>query len=177
MDSPRPLFPPSDATSASRLLTLVGIVVVIAGLYFGRQVLIPLALAVVIAFLLTPIVEVLERCHLGRVPSVGVVLIVSFALAAAMGWGAANRLMDIMVHLPDYRANIHNKIEAVRAPASSGLGKATTTVNDLSRELATASTAAGATKVGKNAGKEPIAVQVATPPRNAAQYLRDVIGP
>jgi predicted PurR-regulated permease PerM len=90
-------------------LTLVGIVVVIAGLYFGRQVLIPLALAVVFAFLLTPIVGLLEKCHLGRVPSVLAVLVLSFALLAAVGWGVTNQLMEIMVHLPDYRANTHNK--------------------------------------------------------------------
>ena len=54
MDSPRALLPAKDVTAASRLLILVGIVVVIAGLYFGRRVLIPLA--VVLAFLLTPIV-------------------------------------------------------------------------------------------------------------------------
>lgn len=52
--SPRALLPAKDVTAASRLLILVGIVVVMAGLYFGRRVLIPLA--VVLAFLLTPIV-------------------------------------------------------------------------------------------------------------------------
>jgi len=66
MDTPRALLSTKDVTSGSRLLTLVGIVVVIASLYFGRQVLIPLALAVVLAFLLTPIVGLVERCRLGR---------------------------------------------------------------------------------------------------------------
>jgi hypothetical protein len=70
MDTPRALLSTKDVTSGSRLLTLLGIVVVIASLYFGRQVLIPLALAVVLAFLLTPIVGLVERCRLGRVPSV-----------------------------------------------------------------------------------------------------------
>jgi predicted PurR-regulated permease PerM len=50
MDTPSALLPTKDVTSGSRLLTPVGIVVVIAGLYFGRQVLIPLTLAVVLAF-------------------------------------------------------------------------------------------------------------------------------
>ncbi len=51
------VLPVKDVSAASRLLTLVGIVVVIAGLYFGRPILIPLALAVVLAFLLTSIVR------------------------------------------------------------------------------------------------------------------------
>lgn len=177
MDNPRALFQEKEVSSATRLLTLVGMVVVIAGLFFGRQVLIPLALAGVFAFLLTPIVELLEKCHLGRFPSVLIILVVSIALLAAVGWGVTNQLMQIMVHLPDYRANIHNKIEAVRAPSSSGLGKATETVNNLSKELSTAAEPTGANKSGKNEGKAPIAVQVSAPPRNASEYLREVIGP
>ena len=47
----------NNATDSSRLLTLIALVVVIVGLYFGRQVLIPLALAVVLTFLFTPVVE------------------------------------------------------------------------------------------------------------------------
>lgn len=177
MDNPRALFQEKEVSSATRLLTLVGMVVVIAGLFFGRQVLIPLALAGVFAFLLTPLVELLEKCHLGRSPSVLIILVVSIALLAAVGWGVTNQLMQIMVRLPDYRANIHNKIEAVRAPSSSGLGKATETVNNLSKELSTAAEPTAANKSGKNEGKAPIAVQVSAPPRNASEYLREVIGP
>jgi predicted PurR-regulated permease PerM len=177
MDRPNGLPPVRDVTAASRLLTLVGVVVVIVGLYFGRQVLIPMALAVVLAFLLTPLVGLLEKSHLGRVPSVLAALVLSFALLAAVGWGVTNQLMAILDHLPDYKTNIRNKIAAVRAPGSGSLGKATATVNDLSKELSTASETAEDKKLGKNGGKQPIAVQVAVPPQNAAQYLRDVIGP
>ena len=178
MDIPRALLPTRDVSSGSRLLTLVGIVVVIAGLYFGRQVLIPLALAVVLAFLLTPIVGLVERCRLGRVPSVLVVLVLSFALLAAVGWGVTNQLVEILVRLPDYRANIDDKIEAFRAPRSSGLSKATATVNDLSKELSAASESAANKKLNQDRGKDPIAVQVvAAPPHTAAAYLRDFLGP
>lgn len=54
--------------NSSSLLTLI--VVVIAALYFGRAIFIPIALAVVLTFLLTPAVTWLERCRLGRIPSV-----------------------------------------------------------------------------------------------------------
>jgi predicted PurR-regulated permease PerM len=176
MDSPRTVIPAGEVTAASRLLTLVGIVVVIAGLYFGRQVLIPLALAVVLAFLLTPLVALLEKGHFGRVPSVLAALLLSFALLTAVGWGVANQLMEILSDLPDYKANIHNKIEAIRAPGSGGFSKARATVNDLSKELTSASETEGNKKL-QNGGKQPISVQVAAPPHNAAEYLRDVVGP
>jgi predicted PurR-regulated permease PerM len=175
MDSPRALIPIADSTDASRLLTLLGTVVVIAGLYFGRTVLIPLALATVLAFLLAPLVELLEKCRLGRVPSVFVVLALSFAMLATVGWGMTNQLMEILSHLSDYRTNIHDKIEAVRTPGNGGLGKATQTVNDLSKELTSASDTAAGQNLVK--GKTPIPVQVAKPPRDAAEYLSDLVGP
>jgi predicted PurR-regulated permease PerM len=176
MDSSRAVIQAGEVTAASRLLTLVGIVVVIAGLYFGRQVLIPLALAVVLAFLLTPLVVLLEKGHFGRVPSVLAALVLSFALLAAVGWGVANQLMEILSDLPDYKANIHSKIEAIRAPGSGGLSKARATVNDLSKELSAASETEANKKL-PNGGKQPISVQVAAPPHNAAEYLEDVVGP
>jgi predicted PurR-regulated permease PerM len=178
MDSPAALVPGRDVTPVSRLLTLVGVVVVIAGLNFGRQVLIPLALAVVFAFLLTPVVGLVEKCRLGRVPSVLAVLVVSFALAVAIGWGVTNQLMQIMARLSDYQANIHEKMEVLRGSAGGGLGKATATVNDLSKELSASSETAESKKSNRmNGTKEPLSVQVAAPPRNAAEYLRDVVGP
>jgi predicted PurR-regulated permease PerM len=177
MGNPRALPPVKDVSAAARLLTLVGIVVVIAGLYFGRQILIPLALAVVLAFLLTPIVGLLEKGHLSRVPSVLAVLMLSFALMAAVGWGVTNQLRAILDHLPDYKANIRNKIVAIRTPGTGGLGRAAATVNDLSRELSTTSETAEDKKLGRNAGKQPVAVQVAAPPRDAAEYVGDVAGP
>jgi predicted PurR-regulated permease PerM len=177
MDNRGGLLPVRDVTAASRLLTLVGIVVVIAGLYFGRQVLVPLALAAVFAFLLTPIVGLLEKYHLGRVPSALAVLVLSFGLLAAVGWGVTNQLMELILHLPNYGANIHTKIDAIRPTASGGLGKATATVNDLSKELSATSVTAGNKTLGKNGEREPIAVRVAAPPRNTAEYLRDMVGP
>lgn len=177
MESPRALLPVGDVTAASRLLTLIGIVVGIGGLYFGRPVLIPLALAGVLAFLLAPIVRLVEKCHLGRVPSVLAVLLVCLAILTAIAWGMAGQLKQVMVHLPDYRANIHSKIEAIRPSASGGLGKATETVNNLSKDLSAAAETAGNQKPARNGGKEPIAVQVSQPPGTAGEFLRDVVGP
>jgi len=176
IDSPRTFIPIAESSDTTRLLTLLGAVVVIAGLYFGRTVLIPLALATVLAFLLAPVVGLLEKCHLGRAPSVLAVLALSFAMLAAVGWGMTNQLMEILSHLSDYKANIHNKVEALRSPSSGGFGKATQTVNDLSKELSSASETAENKNLAKGKGA-PIPVQVATPPHNAAEYLRDVVGP
>ncbi|HEY6769341.1 MAG TPA: AI-2E family transporter [Candidatus Sulfotelmatobacter sp.] len=178
MESPRDVVQPRDVSSLSRLLILVASVVAVMALYFGRQVLIPLAAAIVLAFLLTPVVELLEKTRIGRVPSVIAVLVLFCAVLGGIGWGVSDQLMEIFAHLPDYRENIHEKVQALRSPGTWGLSKATAAVNDLSKELTAASETAGQKKVDRAAaGKQPIAVQVATPAHTPAEYLRDLVGP
>jgi predicted PurR-regulated permease PerM len=167
----------SNNASASRLFTLIAVVVVILGLYFGRQVLIPLALALVLAFLLTPVVDLLQKCRLGRVPAVLVVLLIAMALAGSAAWVATEQIIDIVDQYPRYKANIHDQIQSLRFSNGNRLKKATNTVTELSNELSAASEAAVDKKTGKKPDERPIPVQVAQPPSTAPQYLRAVVGP
>jgi predicted PurR-regulated permease PerM len=173
----RPNLIPKNAAPSAKLLTLVAVVAVIAGLYFGRQVLIPLALAVVLAFLLTPVVGCLEKCRLGRVPSVLAVLVLVFALVGIGGWLVTGQLMNIIDQFPDYQSNIHEKMQSLRAHHGNRLTNATKTVADLSKELTAASESAADKNTAKRSGAAPIPVKVAQPPTNAPQYLRTVVGP
>jgi predicted PurR-regulated permease PerM len=156
---------------------LIAVAVVIAGLYFGRQVLIPFALAVVLAFVFTPVVDALQKCRLGRVPAVLVVLLLAFTLLGILGWIVTGQLVDIVDQLPGYEDNIHAKIEALRVPDGSRLKNATNTVTALSAELSAASQSAeDKTSTTKTRGR-PTTVQVVQPPSNANQYLRAIVGP
>jgi predicted PurR-regulated permease PerM len=152
------------------------VVVVIAGLYLGRQVLIPFALAVVLAFLLSPVVDALQKCRLGRVPAVLVVLLLAFTVVGSVGWIVTGQLMDIVEQFPNYRSNIHEKIQSLRIPEGSRLKSASNTVSELSAELSDASESAADKKAGK-APRRPVAVQVSQPATNAPDYIRAVIGP
>jgi len=147
------------------------------GLYFGRLVLVPLALAVVLAFLLTPVVGWLQKCRLGRVPAVLFVLVLAFGLVSSLGWIVAGQLMEIVDQFPSYKSNIHDKIQSLRVPDGSRLKNATNTVSELSNELSAASESVVDKKGGKASGSHPIAVQVSQPPSDAPQYLRAMIGP
>lgn len=168
----------SEATPTSKLLTLTSVIAVIVGLYYGRQVLIPLALAVVLSFLFSPIVTWLERRRLGRVPSVIIVMVLVFALVGFGGWMVTGQLMNIVDQLPDYQSNIHDKMQEFRVNHGSRLTNASKTVSDLSKELTAASESANEKKTAKRpGGATPIPVQVAQPPQNAPQYLRTVVGP
>src|SRR5215475_12487015 len=72
---------PADPLRSFRpLVILAGVALVSTVLYFGRTVLIPLALAGLLAFLLAPVTAALQRVGLGRVMSVVVVMVVLVAL-------------------------------------------------------------------------------------------------
>ena len=85
-DRPPVQVPPADTPGVQGLLTLAVAVVVVAGLYLGREVMIPIILAVLLSFLLAPLVNVLRRMHLGRVPSV--LLAVVLALGVILTFAA-----------------------------------------------------------------------------------------
>jgi predicted PurR-regulated permease PerM len=106
---PPPLRPRIGSSKKSQFYGLASFAIVLALLYFGREVLIPLALAVLIAFLLTPVANALERLRLGRVASALIVAIVGLALLGGFGWVVERRLVEIVNRLPDYRQSVQAK--------------------------------------------------------------------
>jgi predicted PurR-regulated permease PerM len=115
-------------------LTLASIVVAIAALHFAKEILLPLALAVLVSFLLTPPANRLERLGLGRIPSVIAVVLIAFLGLGALGWVVTSQLVDLSGQLPRYRNNIIAKIREAM-PRSTTLQKASETIEDISKEL------------------------------------------
>ena len=167
----------SGASNSSRLLTLIAFVVMIVGLYFGRQVLIPLALAVVLAFLFSPVVGWLQKCRLGRVPAVLAVLLLALTIVGSLGWIVTDQLMQIVDQFPGYKSTLHDKIQAFRFPSGTRLKNATNAVNELGAELSAASEAAANKKSLAKSQTRPIPVQMSQPPANAGQYVKTIVGP
>ncbi len=99
----------------SRILILAGVAIVIAALYFAQDFLRPLALSLLLSFLLAPLCLRLERWKFGRVASVIVVVTLSLALVAGIGMVVTNQLVDLGKQLPKYRSNIRAKVERWRA--------------------------------------------------------------
>ena len=94
-DAPRPrpapeneVAPAETPTLASLMTLLVGVAAV-AALYFGRDVFLPIVLAVLLAFVLAPFVDLLRRLRLGRVFSVIVAVLVALGVigTSARSWG------------------------------------------------------------------------------------------
>ena len=109
---PRAEVPPAGAPRQSSLL--LAIVVVVAALYLGREVLIPIALAILLSFVLAPLVDLLRRTRIGRTASVllavAVAVGVILAIAGIIGTQAASLAGD----LPYYSSTIERKIDTLR---------------------------------------------------------------
>ena len=115
--------------SAEREAALQGLLIgsiVIAGLYFGREVLLPLALAILLSFVLTPPLLLLRRIKLPRVVAVGIVVGAAFAIILALGWAISREVTQLAVDLPSYRLSLSEKIKSFREStatlASAGEG-------------------------------------------------------
>ena len=109
-------------------------VVVIAALYFGSDVLIPLVLAGLISFLLSPLVNKLEHWGLGRVPAVMISSACALALVGAVAYIVAGQLMDLAYQLPSYKENIRKKILSFQVPSDGPWGNITRTFTELRNE-------------------------------------------
>jgi predicted PurR-regulated permease PerM len=114
--------PPAETPGLSGLLTLAVGVVVVAGLYLGRTVLIPITLAVLLSFLLAPLVNLLRRIRLGRVPSVLVAVVLALGIILAAGTLIGSQIADLMDEVPQYAMTIRGKIDAVQKFALSQTG-------------------------------------------------------
>jgi len=101
----------SASRETSRLLTLVAAVVIVAALYLAKAVLVPLALALLFAFLLSSVVAFLQKLRLPRAMAVLITILTVFALLGAIGWTVSRQLLDITHELPSYTHNIKEKVQ------------------------------------------------------------------
>ena len=107
---------------------------VIAALYFARDLLIPLALAGLLTFLLAPLVTRLER-WIGRIAAVLLVVATIFSLTGVAGWVLTRQLVDLATRLPDYKINIETKIRSFQLPSSGPFKRLSETVAQLKKDL------------------------------------------
>ena len=88
-------------------------VVVITCLYWAQVIFIPLALAVFLAFLLSPFVSFLQRLRLGRIPAVLAAVFLMVVVFAGMVWLVTSQISGLAARLPQYANNIQAKVETV----------------------------------------------------------------
>ncbi len=116
-------------------VVFAGCVLVIAVLYWAQAVLVPIALSMLLTFLLTPLVAMLER-RVGRLPAVLVIVTLAFTAFGLAGWGLARQVPSLIDELPTYRENIRQKISDIQGVSRGGsVEKLQQTVDDIKEQI------------------------------------------
>src|SRR5450755_4134099 len=169
----------------SAVATAILAVMIIAMLYFGRDIFVPIALAILLSFVLAPLVGILQRIHVPRGLAVVSVVIFAFALIFAMGGLLASQLTQLAGDLPRYQSTISEKIQSFR-DTNAGRGtleRASDMLKDLSKELDKPKDAASAqasnSTISPNLPRPPtpVPVEVRQPDPGALESLRTFISP
>ena len=112
----------------------IALLIAAAVLYLAREVLIPFALAGLLAFLLAPAVRRLERWKLGRVLSTCIVVAFGFSVIGAIATVAGSQAVSLAAKLPEYRKNVTAKIRDLRKPGVGKIAQAQKALKDLEKQ-------------------------------------------
>jgi len=143
------------------------IALVVAALYWLQAVLIPMALAVLLTFLLSPVVGTLQRRGLGRVPAVLVTVVLALSVLGGIGWTLTRQLVTLADELPRYSLNIHHRIADLRGASKGGsVEKVQKAVEDVLGEIQ---------KTGKVGVTDPKPVAVVLEPPSILVHLPNLL--
>jgi predicted PurR-regulated permease PerM len=133
--------------------SLVIAAVAVSFLYFGREILVPLALATLLSFVLWPVIQLLRKAKAGRILSVLIAVLLSIAGLVGLGTVMTLQVVDLASELPRYEANLRDKVRALKGASmpSRAMEKAADTIHGLEEELkkddSSASASAGDRKI------------------------------
>jgi predicted PurR-regulated permease PerM len=169
----------------SAVATAILAVIIVAMLYFGREIFVPIALAILLSFVLAPVVTILQRIRVPRGLAVVSVAMLAFLLIFAMGSLLATQLTQLAGDLPRYQSTISEKIQSFRdTKAGRGtLERASDMLKDLGKEIDkpkdAASTRASNPIASSSApgSQAPVPVEVRQPDPGALESLRTLIAP
>ena len=103
-------------------------------MYFGREILVPLALAALLTFMLAPWVTKLQR-RLGRIGSVLFVVLMMVFATGAVGWVLTRQAVDLANQLPNYKENIQTKLRSIHVNQEGAFSRISQTLEELKKDL------------------------------------------
>lgn len=129
-----PLLPDSLRNLAS--VMVVG-ALTLAGLYYGQDILVPIAVATILAFVLAPIVDKLNRAGLSHPLSVVISVVAAVAMTTLAIAAFANQMLTLAANLDSYKSNVVTKVAAITSSAgpSSSLARAAAAIERLQSDL------------------------------------------
>ena len=181
----REISPIANLLSALAVLA-VG-VIVIAALYLARELLVPLALAMLLSFTLVPLVSLLRRWHLGRLTSVFVAVLAAFLVISVIGSLIGTQIARLAENLPQYQSNISEKIQSLRGSATGAgiVGRASGVLKNLREEVTNPAAPSEPAKAPNGTGvtpqasqtQQPIPVEIHQPDPTALELIQALISP
>ncbi|MEO7600318.1 MAG: AI-2E family transporter, partial [Opitutus sp.] len=162
--------------SSARFITFASFILVIAALRFAEDVMIPIALALLLAFLLTPIVERLMRWRLPRTLAITMTAGIAFLIIAVGGWQITKQAVALLGDIPGYERNLHDKIVGLKRPeASDTVSRALTTLEKMWGDLQGNAASAPLPATPEGAPK-PVPVEVKPTTRTSFEIGREILG-
>ncbi|RJF76677.1 AI-2E family transporter [Rhodopseudomonas palustris] len=158
-------------------------VIIIAALYVGREVFVPVALAILLSFVLARPVNLLQAIRVPRAVAAIVSVLLAFVVIFALGSLIATQLSRLAGDLPQYQSTIQDKITSLRGVTggSSTLERAEGMLQDLSKELnkpkATPSLSNSSPTTTSGRPVAPVPVEVLQPDPGTLANLRSLIAP
>ncbi len=125
-------MPPAEIPGVNGLLTLASSVVVVAALYFARDVLIPIMFAMLLSFILAPLARLFDRIGLPHVVSVLFTVILALAVILSLGGLIGTQVAGLASNAPRYESTVEQKITILRQDT---LGRLNTLVDSLSHQF------------------------------------------
>jgi predicted PurR-regulated permease PerM len=171
----------ASSIPASAATTIVVVFAIVAALYFGREVLVPIALALLLSFALAPIVRRLQAWRVPRVAAVTIVAIVAFATIFGLGAFMVSQVTQLAKDLPRYQSTLTDKIQSLQGVATGAgpLERASDVLKDLKKQIDRPATTppADLSLGGQGQSNRPIPVEVRQPDPGALQVLAALIEP
>jgi len=172
----RPITPLAEST----LNTVLIAVVVIAALYFGREVLVPIALAILLTFVLAPLVRILQRWYFPRIVAVMLVCLIAFTAIFGLGALMVSQVNQLARNLPGYQSTLGEKIQSLQgvAAGTGTLERASEVLKDLGKEIDRPNNNTSPNSLTESgAPDKPIPVEIKQPDPGALQTLVALLTP
>src|SRR6185312_403205 len=169
---------PASDTLTPKFMTAMIAAVVVTGLYFGRPVLMPLALAVVMSFAIAPLVEILRHLKLGHVPSVLLSLALALVILSAIGTFVGAQFAGLAADLPRYQTNIGHKIQSIRGSTGHGtIAKLNQTIEALAEQVTGSREQQNQAGAGALPEEKPVPVEIRRQSVAPWEVAQTILGP
>jgi predicted PurR-regulated permease PerM len=183
MEQPASAPDPLPLVNRERALGIIASATLLALLYFARDVLVPITLAVILSLLIAPLVRVLRRIGFGHILSVlTAVLVLAFSFAAVAGV-IGSQLVHMAQSLPRYERTIEYKLKTLNDVTADKFNELTGQAGRFTNRHSGTTDEPGAPEPPRTlqqsapAGPNtPIPVELHQPPPNPVQVIERVLG-